>query len=361
MNIGIITYHRAHNYGAVLQCYALSTTLRLLGHDVEVIDYYPDYFKEQYNAFSFKKIKQGSLKSKISYLKLLFFTYFTKSKRGKVFNNFIEKLPLTKIQYSEKNYCFKKYDAIFFGSDQVWNPLLTFGEDNVFSGNFDKQGGRFISYAASTNPKILNDDYKNYFKGIADRFDAISAREQSLSDYINSLAPGSSKVVLDPVLLLNEVEWSKVAVKPREENYLLIYTVPQSDKIWTLAEMIAKAKGLKIIEVRPNVRFNIKNNILQTVSPEEFLGYIKYATYIVTTSFHGTAFSLKFKKQFVTLSLGTHVDDRAKNLLSSLGLTERMMPQNNLYIPEDQIDYTIVDGKLSTLITDSINFIKKSL
>lgn len=361
MKIGIITYHRAHNYGAVLQCYALSTTLKLLGHDIEVIDYYPNYFKEQYNAFSFKKFKQGTLKSKISYLKLLLSTYFTKSKRSKVFNNFIERLPLTKKQYNELDYCFGKYDAIFFGSDQVWNPLLTFGEDNVFAGKFDKLGGKFISYATSTSPKILNNEYKNYFKDIAERFDAISAREQSLSDYMNSLVSGSSAVVLDPVLLLNEEDWSKVAVRPKEDNYLLIYTVPQSDKVWKLAEMIAKEKGLKIIEIRPNVRFNLKKNILQTVSPEEFLGYIKYASFVVTTSFHGTAFSVKFRKQFATLKLGTHVDDRAKNLLSSIGLTGRMIPQDNLYIPEGQIDYKVVDGKLSTLIADSINFIKNSL
>ena len=81
MKFGIITYHRAHNYGAILQCYALSTTLTSLGHTVDVIDYYPDYFKEQYAIFSIKKFRKMSLKSKISYIRLLIMTYRTRSKR----------------------------------------------------------------------------------------------------------------------------------------------------------------------------------------------------------------------------------------------------------------------------------------
>lgn len=361
MKIGIITYHRAHNYGAVLQCYALSTTLTLLGYTVDVIDYYPDYFKEQYATFSIKKFRKMSLRSKISYLRLFIMTYRTRSKRKELFNAFINKLPLTKKQYNEQDCMFEKYDAIFFGSDQIWNPTLTFGEDNVFSGNFDKNGAKFIAYAASTSSKILNNEYENYFRGIIERYNAISSREESLANYLNKIKPETAWVVLDPVLLLNEKRWSEIAIEPKEKNYLLIYTVPQSDKVWELARMIAKEKQLDIIEVRPNVKINNKKNILQTVSPEEFLGYFKHASYIVTTSFHGTAFSVKFKKQFSTLKFGTHVDDRAKNLLGSLGLAGRMVPIDNLQIPQDKIDYTRVEEKLSKLINDSIQFIKNVL
>lgn len=361
MKFGIITYHRAHNYGAILQCYALSTTLTSLGHTVDVIDYYPDYFKEQYAIFSIKKFRKMSLKSKISYIRLLIMTYRTRSKRKKVFNAFINKLPLTRKQYNEQDCMFEKYDAIFFGSDQIWNPTLTFGEDKVFSGNFNKNGAKFIAYAASTSPKLLNEEYKKYFNGIIERFNAISTRETSLCKYLNELVTNSARVVLDPVLLLSKEDWSKIAIKPKEENYLLIYTVPQSDKVWQLARMIAKERNLKIIEIRPNVRTNNNSNILQTTSPEEFLGYFKYASYIVTTSFHGTAFSVKFNKDFATLKFGTHVDDRAKSLLGSIGLEERMVPTDNLHIPQNNINYTSVEKKLNKLISDSTQFIENAL
>ena len=361
MKVGILTYHRARNYGALLQCYALSSVLNQQGHSVNIIDYYPLYFKEQYAAFSWKKLKARSLKSKISYIVKLISTYSIRRKRVKAFENFIGKLPLTVKQYNENEYSFEDYDAIFFGSDQIWNPTLTFGEDKVFSGNFNKNGAKFIAYAASTSPKLLNEEYKKYFNGIIGRFNAISTRETSLCKYLNELAANSARVVLDPVLLLSKEDWSKIAIKPKEENYLLIYTVPQSEKVWELARMIAKEKQLEIIEVRPNVKVNNKKNVLQTVSPEEFLGYFKYASYIVTTSFHGTAFSVKFKKQFSTLKFGTHVDDRAFNLLSSIGLEGRMIPVEKLYVPDDCIDYSLVEEILNSHIEASIEFIESNL
>ena len=361
MKIGIITYHRAHNYGAVLQCYALSRKLSMLGHKVEVIDYYPTYFKAQYTSFSKENMKRMSLRAKLSYIANLILTSSTRRKRAAVFNNFISKLPLSNAQYTESNYNFNKYDAIFFGSDQVWNPLLTFGDDKVFSGDFNKQGGKFISYAASSSPKVYTQEYEKYFKGIIERFNSISVREKSLNDYINNIKPQTSEVVLDPVLLLDRDNWGQLAVKPSIEDYLLIYTVPQSPKVRELATLIAKEKGLKIIEIRPTVSRTTSSDALQTVSPEEFLGYFKYASYVVTTSFHGTAFSVKFQKQFATLKLGTSADDRATNLLSSIGLTDRMVAHNNLTIPQNEIDYTTVEQKLNVLIDSSVNFIEKSI
>lgn len=361
MKLGIITYHRAHNYGAVLQCYALSKKLADMGHCVEVIDYYPTYFKEQYTSLSKRNMEGLSLRGKFSHIANQLLTYRTRSKRSTAFNKFIDNLPLSPRQYNEKDYNFDKYDAILFGSDQVWNPILTFGEDHVFSGNFDKQGAKFISYAASTSPKVYTNEYKEYFSGIIDRFDAISVREESLNKFLSCIKPGIAKTVLDPVLLLNKEEWSKKAIKPEQNNYLLIYTVPQSPKVRELANIIAKEKGLEIVEIRPNVSRNANKGILQSVSPEEFLGYFKYASYVVTTSFHGTAFSVKFQKQFSTLLLGTTSDDRATNLLTSIGLEHRLIPVTELKMPEREINYSTINSKLNTFIDNSVEFITTSL
>ena len=168
-------------------------------------------------------------------------------------------------------------------------------------------------------------------------------------------------MVLDPVLLLNEEKWTEIAVEPKIKDYILIYTVPKSDKVWELANLIAKEKGLEIVEVRPNAnKVNNKKGkgtILKVVSPNEFLGYFLHASYVVTTSFHGTAFSVKFQKEFVTLSLGGSIDDRAVNLLSSIGLSDRMISHENLYSPSTAIDYNKVNMKLEIMIKDSINYI----
>lgn len=361
MKVGIVTFHRAHNYGAVLQCYALYKTLESLGNQVEVIDYYPTYFHEEYAVFSKKRFKLLSLKSKIVYLIKSVICWPTKQKRINKFNDFIKKLPLSSIQYMENTNYPLGYDYIVFGSDQIWNPLLTEGIDNIFSGGFPKNNTKFIGYAASTNPRLLNKEYTDYFKGIIARFDAISTRESSLCDYLNMLEPKSAFQVLDPVLLLEREGWEHLIVKPDIDNYVLIYTVPQSEDVYEMAKMIAVEKGLKVIEVRPYVDIQNKRNVFQTTSPEEFLGYFKYASYVVTTSFHGTAFSVKFQKEFVTLKLESEIDDRTYNLLKQIDILERMIPKKELRIPITKIDYKLVNKRMEKLIYESKEFIKNSI
>lgn len=354
MKIGIITFHRAHNYGAVLQCYALSITLKNLGHDVEVIDYLPTQFKLEYSIYPFRHL---SLYRKITQLLKLLPVLDIKIKRSQGFDSFINKLPLSKQSFDETNIKFEEYDAIVFGSDQIWNPTLTNKKDNVYCGNFPKLGKRFVSYAASTNPKLLQKEYQAYFEGIIDRFDNISTRETSLTDYLNELSSGVSQVVLDPVLLLTKDQWRRIAIKPKETNYLLVYTVPQHPQIIHVANQLASEKNLQVIEIRPNVQNIRKKNYLQTVSPTEFLGYIMYADYVLTTSFHGTALSVVFERQFLTLSIDKQVDDRAANLLENLCLSERLVKYDDYH--RGDIDYHT--SALTQLRQTSIDYLISSL
>lgn len=354
MKIGIITFHRAHNYGAVLQCYALSITLKNLGHDVEVIDYLPTQFKLEYSIYPFRHL---SLYRKITQLLKLLPVLDIKIKRSQGFDSFINKLPLSKQSFDETNIKFEEYDAIVFGSDQIWNPTLTNNKDNVYCGNFPKLGKRFVSYAASTNPKLMQKEYQAYFEGIIDRFDNISTRETSLTDYLNELSSGVSQVVLDPVLLLTKDQWRRIAIKPKETNYLLVYTVPQHPQIIQVANQLASEKNLQVIEIRPNVQNIRKKNYLQTVSPTEFLGYIMHADYVLTTSFHGTALSIVFERQFLTLSIDKQVDDRAANLLENLCLSERLVTQDDYH--RGDIDYHT--SALTQLRQTSIDYLISSL
>ena len=354
MKIGIITFHRAHNYGAVLQCYALSITLKNLGHDVEVIDYLPSEFKIEYSIYPFRHL---SLYRKVTQLIKLLPVIDIKVKRSIGFNKFIKALPLSKESFNEANANFEEYDAIVFGSDQIWNPTLTNNKDNVYCGNLPKNGKRFVSYAASTNPKLLTKEYQAYFEGIIDRFDNISTREASLTDYLNKLSSGISQVVLDPVLLLTRNQWKRIAIKPKETNYLLVYTVPQHPQIIQVANQLAKEKNLQVIEIRPNVHNIRKKNYLQTVSPTEFLGYIMYADYVLTTSFHGTALSVVFERQFLTLSINKQVDDRAANLLENLCLSERLVKYDDYH--RGDIDYHT--SALTQLRQTSIDYLISSL
>ena len=354
MKIGVITFHRAHNYGAMLQCYALSEILKMLGHEVEVIDYLPTQFKIEYSIYPFWHL---SLWRKITQFLKILPVFDIKIKRSRAFNGFIKTLPLSRVSYNETNVDIKGYDVIFFGSDQIWNPTLTNNMDRVYCGDFPKCGTKFVAYAASTSPKILRDEYRSYFKGIIDHFDKISTREQSLTDYLNSISPGISRVVLDPVLLLSKDQWSKIAIRPKESKYLLVYTVPQHPDIMQVAQDIAADKGLEVIEIRPNVHNIRKKGYLQYVSPAEFLGYIMFADFVLTTSFHGTALSVVYEKQFITLSINELVDDRSRNLLSSLGLADRLKQSRDVRFGD--VEYN--PRALENMRESSIDYIKSSL
>lgn len=358
MKIGIITFHRAHNYGAVLQCYALCHELKKLGHLVEVVDYYPKYLRNQYNLLP--SIKIGVVLW-IKYLMKLLPILNVKIKRIRLFNSFINSLPLSVHQYNEDDCEIQGYDVLVFGSDQIWNPLLSQGVDAIFSGFFRHGKTKFVSYAASTNPKICTDEYKMYFEQILQSFDHVSVREANLANYLNNLKPHSAITVLDPVLLLSKDDWSAITINPVEKKYLLIYTVPQSPLVRKHAEFIAKLKGLQIIELTSAAKNIRGDDYRQIVGPRQFLGYFLNASYVVTTSFHGTAFSIKFEKQFSSIRLGTSADDRACNLLELMGLKNHAISNENLYKVPDLINYRDVTVKLNHYREKSLSYIKESV
>lgn len=358
MKIGIITFHRAHNYGAVLQCYALSRVLRKMGHYVEVVDYYPNYLRDQYSLLP--PIKNGVVLW-IKHLIKLLPIWRVKIKRMRLFNTFISSLPLSAYQYNERADAIKGYDALVFGSDQIWNPLLSNGVDKIFSGFFEHDGELFVSYAASTSPKVCSEEYRLYFSKIIESFDKISVREKSLANYLNNIRLNVADTVLDPVLLLSKKEWNIMAIYPEEENYLLIYTVPQSSFVRKHAEFIAKTKGLQIIELTAAAKNVRGKEYRQIVGPCQFLGFFLKASYIVTTSFHGTAFSVRFGKQFSNIQLGTPVDDRALNLLESIGLKNHAVTKNSIFEVPEHINYDDVEPRLNQSVNNSISYLKESL
>ena len=360
MNIGVLTFHRAYNYGARLQCYALTCYLKSLGHDVKVIDYYPDYFKEEYALIPFKRIVKARLLTKFALLleSLLFLPL--KAIRRLRFDRFLSNLPLSeRLSSSSKQY--GEYDIVFVGSDQVWNKQLTGDSaDPLYTGNVKHKGIKLVAYAASTNVNSTAVD-TSFYQQVLGNFERVSVREDVFCDICNKILPGCAITVVDPVLLLGRKEWETIAVKPKENNYLLVYTVPSNPSVMKLARMVAESRKLKIIELVPNIKYLYKNNARQVAAPEEFVGYFLYASYIVTTSFHGTAFSINFEKQFSTILLGSSVDDRSVSLLNKLSLESRAVSCLSIALPKSEIDYPKVKNRLDAIKNTSFQYIKESI
>ena len=356
MKIGILTFHCAHNYGAVLHCYALQETLKAMGHDVKVIDYRPEFLLTPYKVWDIHRDK--SYNSFVRRLVLECLKLSKRIARHKAFDSFIQ----TKLCLTKEKTILPSFDAYIMGSDQIWNPQITNGFHKPYFGYFDfpKENRKYIAYAASMETSSLSQKAKDFYKKALDNFDAISVREKALAELLQHATSKKIETVLDPTLLINATMWDSIAKPPLVHyKYILVYQVRYNKNTLRIAQSIANQIGAKVIEITSLIYQQYKKNVYQCCSPEEFLGWIKYASCVVTTSFHGTAFSVIFNRPFYCLKL-EKVDTRAASLLQELGLENRMVEKTSS--PDFQlIDYQQATMKLTNLQKKSYQYLVSAL
>lgn len=355
--IGVITFHRAINYGAVLQTYGLITTINTMAPGCKVIDYRGKCLENHYKPIYLPKNK-NKLKSFVKCV----IKYPITVKRRKVFSQFVSKyIPVTEEIYDENTIgqANAQFDSYITGSDQVWSPK-TVGFDPVYFLTFAREQ-RKNSYAASFGiqeiPKNLQEEYKKRLSG----YRHISVREESAMPIIRDLLPGSKpERHIDPSLLLNAPQWEKLAAVPKDRNYVLLFTVNMPQKLISFARSLAAVKGIKIIYINDKPIFCEKGIVYRrTASPEEFLGLIKYADYVVTNSFHGTAFSINFKKNFyVELDTKSGRNTRAESLLRILDIDGREVTEDIYNGIDSEIDWSHVEQVLGKEREKALQYLK---
>lgn len=359
MKIGILTFHCAHNYGAVLQCYALQETLKRMGHDVEVIDYRPQYLLTPYNIFNKRRILSKNQKFMIKSCIREILLLAARIKRYNAFDKFIKnRLNLSdRVMERKIPNC---YDVYIMGSDQIWNPKITHGFDPVYFGYFDfkKSKRKYISYAASMEAKMLNVETKNFYIKALSNFDAVSVRETKLAELLKPLTSKKIETVLDPTLIADRSIWDSIIRKPNiKHKYVLVYQVRNNENTMRIASEIANQINAVVIEVTAWLNICFRKNRFQCASPEEFLGLVKNAACVVTTSFHGTVFSIVFNRPFYCIQLDDYGDTRAQSLLRQIGLSERMI-KKNLTPDFTEINYDDGINKcLSQLHEESLHYL----
>ena len=346
MRVGILTFHTAHNYGAMLQTFALKRTCEKLGYKTNVIDYNPNYIRDQYQYFKPKK----NIKSNLLIMMNL---------RGNILKN--KRFERFKNQYFDKKpFNEGSYDAILYGSDQIWNPNIANGFDPVFFGKHDIRTRKNVAYAASVGKSNFDESESCTFKRLVENFDAVSVREESSAKWLQSLVGQPIEVVLDPTLLTCREDWRDVMVHPRHSGkYILIYEVSPFPETFTVAKALSEKTGIPIVRIlytRTKLHYGYKT--LNNLGPREFLGWIHDAEYVVTSSFHGTAFSLLFEKNFYTIPHHSYAS-RMVDLLNKLDLSDRLVqtfPKSIL-----NIDYKKVGEKLLKEQEKSLAYITKSI
>lgn len=359
MKIGILTFHRALNYGAVLQALALVKTAEKLGVDVEVIDYRCKRIEEDYKNI---KVAKGSFVKDIINSIL---SYSIRKRKKKNFRRFCsDNLNLSnKVYYSNEELleANNKYDAFITGSDQVWdNKCADF--DKAYFLTFVSDSSKKNSYAASFAfgkiPEGLEDEYKKRLKD----FNSISVREEKGKEIFSDILNKDIHIDLDPTLLLDKEEWISYTKENNEdEKYILIYTVNQPKELFSYAEKLSKESGYKLIYINDSLNKKVNAEYKRGISPSEFLTLFLNSEYVLTNSFHGTVFSIIYEKKFMVEinSKKNKINYRAKNLLSMLNLEDRILEKNKDI--NNNIDYVYVKDKLDHEKKSSVKYLSSIL
>ena len=358
MKIGILTFHCAKNFGAVLQAFGLCQYLQRLGLNVSIVDYRPDYLIAPYRPFYPLRMNAGKKSWKLGILLIVreLLSLPIRYKRERFFNRFIrENLHLSPLQMDDKA---NDFDAFVFGSDQIWNCSLT-QSDSVFWGNAPAfEGRKRIAYAASAGSiKVLDE---NAIVNL-ELFNAVSVRERSLADYLNIFLTKKIQVVLDPVLLAGRDVFRAIATTKHRSPYLLYFTLDGNTKLRVIAERLARNRNLELIEI---ISYNIcfsKSNVKHVLSVNEFLGLFMNADFVVTKSFHGTAFSVLFEREFMVYYDEKEVPERMYNLLNALNLDNRLKHIDDLSLTSFPIAWHHVNEKLEKMRVSSRQFLAEAL
>ena len=363
--IGIITFYRAHNYGATLQAYALEKILEEKEYDVKFINYINYEIDKQYKILKIDKRNILTIfKSIISSI-----IYFYKNKkRFNNFNNFIKKNLKIVGKYNSVNELKSsppELDCYITGSDQVWNPDITNGLSDAYTLNFGPDGVNRISYAASIGKSSLGqEDYKTKLS----KLNYISVREKTAKDLLEPVLNRKIEVVLDPTLLISGEEWEEYFDLRNNvnEKYILAYYVEENEEYKKIVNELSRKTNLKVINFEKRDKHNYVNFMKSayTEGPEEFVRLIKNAEYIVTTSFHATVFSILFHKRFFVVPHKT-TGSRVTDLIDKLHIKNRIyytVDEFKAYTNyKEDMDYTESDEIFLDERKKSINFLKKAI
>lgn len=365
MIIRTITCHDCYNLGASLQAFALQHYLESQGHDVQIIHYKPWYLSNDYKLWNIgnERFKKPLLWQLYNLAKLP--ERILALPRKKVFDDFTAKyLHLTKRynSYEELKTDAPEAEAYIAGSDQIWNTLFQNGRDAAFYLDFGKRNVKRISYAASFATKDVAQEYREFVSNELKNINFISIREKTSLPLLRSLGCEEGTAVCDPVFLLSQNEWVDLANDSKlefSEQYLLVYITDKSEEIKQIAQEIQRATGWKIYSIGAlNAKWAHKN--FTNAGPLDFVKLINNAQYVISNSFHATAFSLILNKNFCVVKRAEDINERMKSVLGDYGLTQRLTSSFTADLLKE-LNYQQINAEKEIIIRHSKEWLNKTL
>lgn len=348
--VAVVTLHYIRNYGSVLQTYATQKKFESMGYEVEVVDYVRP------NALNLDKGEGNFIKKSCYEL----YKKLENSRRNKVCIEFLNKyVHMTKYykDYEELKQAPPDADVYCTGSDQTWNSEYNGGVLPAYYLEFAPEGKKRIGYSVSIGMDEIPENEKKLTSQYVGKYDLITVREASAKKILEGLGCKNVEHVLDPTLVLNKSDWEHIiAPNVIKDKYIIIYRLNDNAEMEAFAKKLAQETGCKIVRMSYYLS-HFKNSGKMIYSPkvEEFLSLINYAEYVVTDSFHCTAFSLNFHKKFFVFYPGKY-STRLQSILSLTGTEHRAIVDGNNMAHD--IDYEYVDTVLNAerqKVTDLIN------
>ena len=359
--VGILTFHAACNYGAVLQAYAMKAVCEELGYEAHIVNY-AGGIKDAKPAPIHDFMAENNKKQAAIRLCRNSLSYVGDTRRWSAFARFraqylAESVPCKTAQ----DVVALGYDTYISGSDQIWNYKITRNRfDPVYFGNFC-ESARQIVYAASAHDTPFPLDMELKFRDALQQTDAaIGIREQKLADYAEKLTGIRYPVVLDPVLLAGREIMERIpTAAPEQKSYILLYQIDTNPASDVSVKTLEKRFGCPVYTMTVP-RVGSIHGRRGEAGPEEFLTLLKNARFLVTNSFHGIALSLLFEKDFFVYENGG-VMSRIDSLLAAVGLHDRKVKMAADVNPDLTIHFAPVRAYLDALRAESMNFLRSAL
>lgn len=364
---GILTFQNAHNYGAVLQAYALKTKLKEMGHEAQVVNYcnpkidatYPRHMLPVY-------CKRDLLPThwKQNVIKIIDCIYGWKS-WGEQWERFEDFKNTHLLDGKTEKVSFEQLknldlDLFILGSDQIWESYITGGLDQAYMGDFETKAD-IVSYAASLNGSSLSESEAAVLKEKLPRLKEIAVREEKLAAYFRELLNREVYTVVDPTLLLEAKDYEPLVSRElqEKEKYIFAYFVREDAALSKCVEEVKRQTGMKVIELHYFRTMSVHGeNQLANIGPSEFLYYVKNAEFVLTNSFHGTVFSILYEKQFYCVY---EKNTRIENLLEFVDATERHIRSAESVEVAQRVDYSDVAEKLAAYRKQSVDYLELAL
>lgn len=365
--IGILTFHCSDNFGAMLQAYGLLTRLSIDGFDAFIVNYAPPFLTGREWLLPYFPAKR--LRDRINTSLWLLKRNITAGRdwwtRKRLMSEFRTAHLTGESRAIRRVGALSQIEAdlLIVGSDQIWNPDITFGLRPAYFGAFQNNRIRkTIAYAASFGAASLPKEAEPEFSRLLASVYDVSMREKGAAEYVEARFQRRAAHVVDPVFLLDGGDWHAIEDRPKERGFILYYETECCEPLREAAARLAQEKGLKVIGLSANGNgygaWPFQK--VWAAGPAQFLGYVSTAEYVFTNSFHGLAFSILLHKPFYICNHST-VGARIESLLDSTGLAGRMATQG--YAPDfdGEINWTEVDQLLRIHREQSMEFLRRSL